>query len=777
MTSPQHHAPLDNLSQRAIEILHLLAEGLSDREIADRLVLTVNTVKWYNRQIYSILDVGNRTQAVVRARALHLLKQDESVKHASYPIANLLKHNIPADTTHFIGRKREISVVKRLLQASRLLTLTGAPGTGKTRLSLQVGRDLINDFHDGVYVVSLAPIHNPTLVANAIATELGINEIHSEPIQETLIRILRIKQLLLIIDNFEHLLEGASIVSDLLSATEQVKIITTSREPLRIYGEQEYKVPLMELPNPEYLNPTTLSKCESVALFMVRASAVQPDFELTKENALDIAKICVRLEGLPLAIELAAARIKLLTPKALLNRLASQLQVLVRGPRDLPPRQQTLRHTIDWSYALLTDEEKQLFSRLSVFRGGRSLEAIEAVCHQGLAHDSLEVLESLLNKSLLFQQAGRDEEPRFIMLETIHEYACEQLLADGEADVICRYHAQYFLDIAEHAEYELRRADSSYWMARLEVEHENLRVALEWSLGGGDIELGLKLVASLRDYWVMSSSYIEGEQWTQQALAKSEQTSPSLRSRLLTTAGYILFTSVEPLRGRQLLEEAVPLARSANDKLSLAWALTFLGSACIGQASVYEKGLSVTEESLELFRELRHKPGIAQALNIIGELTRTNGYDERAEAVYEECLQLVQETGELRRESMILSNLGIIATKQNDIQRAHSLFIESFIKALKLGYDTHWIISLISSLAGVIGAGGDLKKATHLFGASEALLEPIGAQLQPGDQPAYDRDLALLRSQLEESTFDAWWKEGRTMSLERAIDTILDRQD
>ena len=263
MTDHQQYTPMDNLSQRAIEILHLLAEGLSDREIAERLVLTVNTVKWYNRQIYSILGVGNRTQAVARARDLNLLdknKQDKPVQPSPYYVTILPKHNIPAETTRFIGREREVGDVKRLLQASRLLTLTGAPGTGKTRLSLQVGRELIDDYPDGVYVVPLAPIHDPVLVANTIATKLGINEIHNEPIQETLKRVLRVKRLLLIIDNFEHLLEGASVVSELLSATEQVKVLTTSREALHIYSEQEYKVPLMALPNPEYLDPTGIGR-------------------------------------------------------------------------------------------------------------------------------------------------------------------------------------------------------------------------------------------------------------------------------------------------------------------------------------------------------------------------------------------------------------------------------------------------------------------------------------------------------------------------------------
>jgi non-specific serine/threonine protein kinase len=776
MVPSKRQAQLEGLSEREIEVLRLLAEGLSDRDIAERLVMTINTVKWYNRQIYSKLGVGSRTEAVARSGALRLLEPEAEVQPPFRPTFLTPKHNLPVETTCFIGRKRETADVIRLLGSARLLTLTGPPGTGKTRLAVHVAWEMISTFQDGVYLVPLAPISDLALVANAIARALGVSETPGQPIAETLKQVLHDRQTLLVIDNFEHLLQAAPLVSELLAATSRLQVLATSREVLHLYGEQEYVVPLLELPDPQHLDPGVLAACESVALFTERASQVQPDFELADENALDIAKICVRLEGLPLAIELAAARIRLMTPKILLARLSSRLETLVGGPRDVPLRQQTLRHTIDWSYNLLTDEEKLLFVRLAVFRGGRSPEAIEAVCQPGLSIDPLEGTESLLNKSLLFvqqRQQGQEGEPRFIMLETIHEYAWVQLQATGEAEAMRRRHAEYFAALAERAEPELRRAGFTYWMARLEPEHENLRAALEWSLGGGDVEIGLRLIVALRDYWIMSSRYVEGEEWLRRALPKSEEASPNLQAQVLSTAGVVLFYAVQRSSGTQYLAKAIALARKTGDRLTLAWALIFLGAFAIGQATGYEEALALTEEGLAEFRELDHKPGMAQALNIIGELRRTNSDDEGAQVAYEDCLSIVRETGEMRREAMLLSNLAYIAMHRADFQRAESLSTEAFIKALKLDYDRHLVITHFVGLAGAIGARGEPELAVRLFGAAEALLEPIGVRLAPGDLPEYERSLHFIRSQLDAATFEACWKEGRTLSFEQVVDIVL----
>jgi len=777
MIPQKWQAPYDGLSKRAVEILRLLDQGLSDREIAERLVMTINTVKWYNRQIYSSLGVGSRTQAIARARELQLLNGDHEAESYPREVHTPPKHNLPVETTHFIGRENELNVIKNLLDTAHLLTLVGPPGTGKTRLGLQTAWDLVDIFRDGVYFLSLAPITDPDMVTNNIAGCIGVKAVPDEPIIETTKHFLRERRMLLVLDNFEHLLAAAPQIGELLAAAPDLKVLATSREPLHLYGEQEYAVPPLALPDMEHLDLEALANCESAALFLQQARAVRADFELTPENAHDVAQICIRLEGLPLAIELAAARSKLLTPSALLARLNSRLDTLTGGAHNLPPRQRTLRQTIGWSYELLTDEEKRLFARLAVFRGGRSLEAVETVCEPGLNIDVLEGIESLLNKSLLFQQADRDGEPRFFMLETIHEYAWEQLEASGEAEIMRRRHAEYYVDYAEHAEPEFRQAKFSHWMSCVDAESGNMCGALEWAFSGGDVMLGLRLVASLRDYWIMSGGFTDGKMWTQRALTNCQSVPPDLHVRVLTTAGMIHFYLPNRDLQKQLLQKAVQIARARTNPLNLAWALTFLGSASIGVPTEYEEGVAVTEEGLAIFRQLGHKPGMAQALNIIGEIARTYGDDERARMVYEECLRLVHETGETRRESMILSNLGFSAMYQGDVDRAHRLFRQSFEKLLQLGYDKHLIVSSVLAQVLTIAAKGDPERAARLIGGAEASLEKMGVGLQPGNQPEYERTLSFVRSQLDPATFEACWNEGRAMSLDQMVAHALQPEE
>lgn len=761
---------VEGLNKRSVEILRLLAEGLSDREIAERLVMTINTIKWYNRQIYSVLGVSSRTQAIARARELQLLNGDEETSRPPSLIYLMPKHNLPVETTRFIGRRSEIADGRQLLDTAHLLTLVGPPGTGKTRLALQIAWEVADTFRDGVYFVSLAPLGSPALVADAIASVIGVKEAHGKPLIDTLKQVLRERQMLLVLDNFEHLLPAATQVSELLAAAPHLKVLATSREPLHLYGEQEYAVPPLGLPDPAHLDPLALADCESTALFMQQARAVRPDFELTAENARDVAQICVRLEGLPLAIELAAARIKLLTPPILLTRLTSRLDALTGGAQDLPARQRTLRNTIEWSYNLLNDAEKLLFARLAVFHGGCSLEAIEAVCSHDLPADVFDLLESLVNKSLVQQKEAVGGEPRFVMLETIHEYAWERLRASGDAQTLYGRHADYFAQLAERAAPEFRGAGFTDWMRRLESEDSNLPAALEWALDDNDIELGVRLTVSLRDFWVMSSRFVQAEDWTQRALAKSGAVSPRLQARAFMTAGMVLYySSRQRTLQKQLLREAVELARAIDDRLSLAWSLISLGIASVGQESEYEEALANASEGLAIFRELGFKPGVAQALNNIGELTRIHGDDERAQAAYEECLLVVRESGEKRREAMSMNNLGCVMMRRGDAQRAEQLFRNALTKRLEVGYDRRGCLTNVLFLAGAIAANGDPWRAARLFGAVKALLEPMGIELEPADQPEYERDYRFVRSQLDDATFDACWHDGRRMSFEQMV--------
>jgi non-specific serine/threonine protein kinase len=761
---------LEPLTERELEILRLIAEGLSNREIAQELVLALGTVKWYNKQIYSKLGVHSRTQAVARAREVGLLDAQQDVPARP---AFVRKHNLPAQVTSFIGREREIGEVKRLLATTRMLTLTGPPGTGKTRLGLQVAAQVLDRFADGVFFVDLAPISDPQLVPSTVAQALGVREAGGQPLLETLKNDLRGKRLLLLLDNFEQIIDTAPLVGELLSASPGLKALVTSREPLHVYGEQEYPVPPLALPDLDRVEPLrALSQYEAVELFSQRAQAVRPGFTIADEDAPAIAEICVRLDGLPLAIELAAARSKLLSPEMMRRRLESRLGTLTGGARDLPGRLRTLRGAIDWSYDLLDADEKTLFARLAVFQGGRTVQAVEAVCGYGLAIDVIDGLESLLYKSLLRQEVGLDSEPRFLFLETIHEYARERLEESGEAEAMRKRHADYFVTLAERAEPELPGARQDYWSARLRVEHENLRTALAWSLGGADPELGLRLVGALRDFWYYGGHIAEGGRWAERALESTEDTPPALRAKALNAAGQLAFARGDHEQGRLVHREALVLSREAGDRINHAWALALLGWHLSAYPGRYGEGIGLCEEGLALFRVLDHKPGIARALNALGELARLDGDYERAKQVYEDCLAISRETGDRQREALMLGCLGYVAQHQGDYGRAEALIIKALtlLRELHLRYG---IAAFSLALAGPVGAQGQAVRAARLLGAGEALLEAMGVGLQPADKLEVDRYQAAVREQLDEATFEAARAAGRAMSLEEAVAYVL----
>jgi predicted ATPase/class 3 adenylate cyclase len=420
---------------------------------------------------------------------------------ASFPTLRTLDarlNNLPVQPTALVGREREVTEVCARLRRPdvRLLTLTGPGGTGKTRLGLQAAAERLDEFEGGVFFVALAPVSDPDLVASTIAGPLGVVESGEQPLEESLKDHLRTKELLLLLDNFEQVLEAAPLVGELLATCPRLKVLATSRTVLKVYGEHEYAVPPLGLPDPSRLPPIErLTEYEAVRLFVERAGAAKADFSITNESAPAVAEICVRLDGLPLAIELAAARIKMLPPKAMLQRLSSRLKLLTGGARDLPERQRTLRGTIEWSHALLEEGEQLLFARLAVFSGGRTLEAIEAICDAegDLPVEAFEGVSSLLDKSLIGQEEGPNGEPRLVMLETIHEFAREKLGESAEAEQIKRVHAEYFLTLAEEAHPEFKGANQLQWLERLEAEHDNMRKALSWALERKEIEVALRL--------------------------------------------------------------------------------------------------------------------------------------------------------------------------------------------------------------------------------------------------------------------------------------------
>ena len=758
----------ERLNDREREILARISGGLSDQQIADELFLSLNTVKWYNRQIYGKLGVGSRTQAVAKANSAGILDEGGALSPASGP-----GQNLPVQLTPFIGRTAEMSRVRQLLDRSRLLTLTGTGGTGKTRLAIQVAADMVETFPDGVWFVDLAPLSDPSLVPKTIARTLGIFESPAEPVLDTLNRVLARRDMLLLIDNFEHLMPAASLIAALLASSPRPKIMVTSREPLHLAGEQEYFVPPLSLPAAD-ASVQELVESEAGSLFIQQARMTLPGFPVNSSNAPTIARICARLDGIPLAIELAAARSRFLTPQALLERLggateASPLRTLGGGARDAPLRHRTLWHTLNWSFDLLEEDEKTLFGRLAVFRGGRSLEAIEAVCGAGLTIDAFDGLASLVDKSLVLQKETSGGEPRFVLLEMIHEYAREQLEASGEAQAMRLRHAEYFVELAERAEPELRLSQYDYWCRRFELELDNIRAILEWALGAGDISLGVRLAAALGLFWYGKGYHVEGIRWTQRLLDRLDETPVKYHAPFLISAGRMAWMNDLDLAA-SLFERAIATSRELEDTFHVAWALAFLGYVMHRKP---EKGMPLAETSLALFREMDHKPGIAQALNIIGELARISGDDERAAAAYEECLAVCRETGETLRMRYNYVNLAYLAQHAGDHERALSLMRRAF-QSLRASDDKRDIASYLVTFAGSIAALGQLQRAVRLLGASESALERMGAFHQPTDKPEIDRVITELRSRLDPSTFQILWNEGREMTLSQALDDVLE---
>jgi predicted ATPase/class 3 adenylate cyclase len=729
------------------------------------------------------------------------------------------RNNLPLQPTPLVGREKEVSEVRDLLRSSetRLLTLTGPGGTGKTRLASQAAADLLEDFPDGTFFAQLATVSEAELLLPAVAETLGVRETAEQPLFESLKDYLHERRLLLVLDNFEQVLGAAPAVAELLSAAAGLKVLATSRTPLGLYGEHEFPVPPLTLPDLERPPPLErLTEYEAVGLFVERARAVKPDFSLTNESAPAVAEICVRLDGLPLAIELAAARVKMLPPKAMLQRLSSRLKLLTGGARDLPERQRTLRAAIEWSFALLDEDERLLFARLAAFSGGRTLEAIDAICDTGgdLSVDAFEGVSSLLDKSLLRQEEGLGGEPRFVMLETVHEFAREKLEASGEAEEIKGIHAQYFLTLAEGAYPELKGANQLEWLERLEAEHDNMRAALSWALERKGAEVALKLGGALWWFWWMRGHYREGKRWLEAVLAIEARESPASRARvlagvgtlaldqgdldraqeaceeglhllanegkqqtetkqcLLACSGWVAWQREEHDKATELFEESLALSREMSDFWWLAYSLPNLAVVSESRGE-FERATELLEESMDLFREQGDRQGLANCLINLGMLVYSQGDLERASKLTEEAVTLFRVLGARGDVPLGLCNLGWIALLQEDLGRAADLYKESLSLSWDAGLNP-LVQSALEGFACVAVAQGEAERAALLWGAAQALHETKGIPRDTDFFAEADARISVVRSGMGEEVWEEAWHKGQLMALDEAVSYVME---
>ena len=785
-----------------------------------------------SQRTYELIEGGLPNGVSLRDLGEHRLKDLRQPKHlyqldivglsADFPpikSLDVLLNNLPIQLTSFIGREKELEELKKLIKGTRLITLTGAGGSGKTRLACRVAAEMIGDFHNGVFFVALATITDARLVATTIAQALGIAETGGRSILEGLKDYLQSKSLLLLLDTFEQVIDAAPLIAELLAACAELKILVTSREGLHISGEHEYSVPPLGLPNPTQLPPLeSLSQYAAVDLFLQRARAVKPDFKITSDTAQAVAEICAQLDGLPLAIELAAARTKMLSPQLIRARLEHRLEFLTGGARDLPARQQALRSAIAWSYDLLDENEQELFRRLSVFVNGCTVDAVEAVVGNHPDRVSfLDQLGSLIDKSLMREVEDINGQPRFVMLETLREFGMEQLEISSEQEMVRSRHANFFLALAEEAEASLESAEQVQWMGRIEQEHDNLRAALEWSkTAEGMGETCLRLAGALGYFWEIHSHFSEGRERLSAILSlQIAQRKTAPRAKLLARAAELAYRQSDYPATHLLAKESLEIYRKIGDKQGIASMLIKLGNAATERGS-YTTASRFLEEALTIWRERRDKHGTARALISLGWTALRSGDANLANVRLEEALALSRELGDARSMGFELSGLGEVALRQRDYARATQLMEESLELRMQLGNKWGVGVSLgmlgwvamrerdwdraiarlgeslevrreigdkggsawcLERLAGVAMAQGQVEKAVRLFGAATVLRSSIGSVIDPADQARYKKNLNTLRAKLGGKRYKAAWDEGRAMTMEQAITYALENHN
>jgi predicted ATPase len=713
---------------------------------------------------------GEPAEMASPVQPAQLLTAPEATFHSSFPL--------PA--TPLIGRENDLAALRQLLhdRNTRLVTITGPGGVGKTRLALQAAMDLPNLGADGVFFITLAPLAEAALVGHTIAQSLGLRESNSQPLRDTLVAFLRMRQVLLVLDNFEHLLPAASLLADLLAACPRLTVLVTSRAALRLQWEQEYGLSPFLIPDLSHVPDEEALLCSpAIALFAQRAAAVLPEFRVTSANVKAVAEICSILDGLPLAIELAASRVKLLPPHSLLARLTDagsdrSFHILAGGARDLPERLQTMKSAIAWSYNLLRPQDQAVFRRLAVFAGGCSVEAAESVCELDGDAGVLESLAELINHSLLRTFELPDGETRLAMLETLRRYALGQLRTSGEEELMQRRHAFYYLRHAERAESGLSTPEQAKWLACFDLEHNNFRATLRWSLARDKDEVGIFLAGALWDFWVSRGHLSEGRHVLEVLLANDTLQDPAARAKALNGAALIAWHQGDLEQAARWIEESVSLYRAVNNRRGLSRALNTMGITALHREDTEQARVHL-EEGLDVARELGDRAHMALASSNLAETYQRQGKYEQAMELWEESLEIFRA---LQMPSVIaygLQGLGESLYHLGLYDQAEISLRECMVQYREMGLNIN-TPDVLDLLALITWARGARELAVRLFGASAAVRQAAGASYSPNRRVVADQTLAVARASLGASKFATLWEAGSMMSPQQIIALALE---